>query len=49
MLLSKGWETYLKQTTRPDSGDATLKKYKGMYNVLVKWMSVEYPENAACR
>ena len=44
VLLSKGWETYLKQTTRPDSGDSTLKKYKGMYNTLVKWMSVEYPK-----
>ena len=44
LLLSKGWETYLKQTTRPDSGDSTLKKYKGMYDALLRWMSREYPK-----
>ena len=44
MLLSKGWEAYLRQTTRPDSGDATLKKYKSMYEALIRWMSREYPK-----
>lgn len=44
LLLSKGWGTYLKQTTRPDSGDSTLKKYKGMYDALLRWLSREYPK-----
>ena len=44
MLLSKGWEAYLRQTTRPDSGDATLKKYKSMYEALIRWMSQEHPK-----
>ena len=44
MLLSKGWEAYLRQTTRPDSGDATLKKYKSMYEALIRWVSREHPK-----
>lgn len=44
MLLTNGWEAYLKQPNRPDSGESTLKKYKGMYDALVRWMGCEYPK-----
>lgn len=44
MLLSNGWEMYLKQPNRPDTGEVTLKKYKSMYDALVRWMGREYPK-----
>ncbi|MEA4862236.1 MAG: tyrosine-type recombinase/integrase [Victivallaceae bacterium] len=44
LRLIDAWQTYLKQTNRPDSGDATLHKYKLTLDLFIKWINKHHPE-----
>jgi integrase len=44
-----GWETYLKQATKPDSGEVTLAQYQSWYKAFVKWLTTAYPEATELR
>ncbi len=39
LLVSDAWAEYLKSPKRPDTGDATLKQYKGQWSNFAKWCS----------
>lgn len=41
--LNDVWEKYLSQASRPDSGEATLAKYKSMLGVLHSWLRKQKP------
>jgi len=47
--LLDGWKTYLKQATRPDSGEVTLAQYQSWYKAFVDWVSKKYPESTELR
>lgn len=44
MLLAVGWHEYLKQSSRPDSGPTTLKKYRIIFNLFLEWINKNHPE-----
>lgn len=39
-----GWQAYLDQNNRPDSGDSTLRQYEFQYEAFAKWFKDNYPE-----
>ena len=40
--LSAGWQAYLDQQTRPDSGPATLSQYEGWFEAFAAWMEANH-------
>lgn len=44
MLLAVAWSEYLKQSNRPDSGPATLKKYGLIFNLFLEWINKNRPK-----
>jgi len=39
-----GWQAYLDQHNRPDTGDSTLAVYEGQYEAFAKWFKDNHPE-----
>lgn len=39
-----GWQAYLDQHNRPDSGPVTLSQYEGWYEAFAKWFEDHYPK-----
>ena len=39
-----GWQTYLDQHNRPDSGPVTLSQYEGWYEAFARWFEERYPK-----
>lgn len=44
-----GWQAYIDQHNRPDTGPATLEVYEGQYEAFARWMGAEHPEAAELR
>ena len=42
--ISQIWQVYLKQYTRPDSGEGTLKGYEAALRHFIEWLEKERPE-----
>ena len=38
-----GWQAYLDQSNRPDSGESTLRQYEFQYEAFAKWMTERHP------
>ena len=38
------WEAYLKDQSRPDSGESTLKRYRSPWNIFVNWLKENRPQ-----
>jgi len=38
------WEAYLKDQSRPDSGESTLKRYRSPWNIFVNWLKEKRPQ-----
>ncbi|MEI7901951.1 MAG: tyrosine-type recombinase/integrase [bacterium] len=39
-----GWQAYLEQHNRPDTGETTLTVYEGQYETFARWLQVKYPK-----
>lgn len=44
-----GWQAYVDQHNRPDSGASTLGVYEGQYEAFARWMKATHPEVAELR
>lgn len=44
LLLSRAWDTFLKQPTRPDCSAKTLTKYEMFFRFFIDWCVREHPE-----
>lgn len=44
LLLSSAWETYMEQHGRPDSGEATLNKYRRILLLFLEWLKKRHPD-----
>ncbi len=42
--IKHGWQAYLDQQNRPDSGPSTLARYEGWYEAFARWMESEHPD-----
>jgi len=42
--LSAGWQAYLDQQNRPDSGPSTLSQYEGWFEAFARWMDATHPK-----
>lgn len=47
--LRHGWQAYLDQTNRPDSGPVTLEQYRAWYERFAVWMEENHPDGAEMR
>jgi len=47
--LKHGWQAYLDQANRPDSGTGTLANYESQYEAFVKWIEIHHPETIELR
>ena len=41
--IKHGWQTYLNQVNRPDTGESTLKMYELQYEAFARWMTERHP------
>lgn len=44
-----GWQAYLDQQNRPDSGPRTLEQYEGQFEAFARWMEKAHPETLELR
>jgi integrase len=44
-----GWQTYLDQQNRPDSGPRTLEQYEGQFEAFARWMEKAHPDTLELR
>jgi integrase len=44
LTLFHGWQAYLDQANRPDSGPVTLEQYRAWYERFASWMETAHPE-----
>ena len=44
LTLSAGWQAYLDQQTRPDSGPSTLSQYEGWFESFARWMEADHAD-----
>lgn len=42
--IRNGWQAYIDQPNRPDTGENTLEVYRLQYEAMAKWMSEHYPD-----
>jgi integrase len=42
--IQDGWQAYLEQTSRPDSGPVTLGQYEGWFEAFAKWITPLHPD-----
>jgi len=42
--VANGWQAYLDQSNRPDSGESTLRQYEFQYEAFAKWFSDNHPK-----
>jgi len=42
--LSAGWQAYLDQQARPDSGPSTLEQYERLFEAFAAWMEANHPD-----
>ena len=42
--IPEGWQAYLKQSNRPDSGESTLRQYEFQYEAFAKWFKESHPQ-----
>lgn len=49
MLVNAAWASYLKSTSRPASGPATLKQYESHWDQFLAWATEHHPEASALR
>ncbi len=40
----QGWQAYIDQHNRPDSGPTTLKVYEGWFEAFARWIAAEHPD-----
>jgi integrase len=44
VTVSAGWQAYLDQQNRPDSGPSTLTQYEGWFEAFARWMDATHPK-----
>ncbi len=44
-----GWQAYLDQQNRPDSGPSTLSQYEGWFEAFARWMKSKHPDTHELR
>lgn len=42
--IAHGWQAYLDQSNRPDSGESTLRQYEFQYEAFAKWFAGSHPK-----
>ena len=42
--IAAGWQAYLDQSNRPDSGESTLRQYEFQYEAFAKWFANNHPK-----
>jgi len=42
--IAYGWQAYLEQSNRPDSGESTLRQYEFQYEAFAKWFADNHPK-----
>jgi len=44
LQLAASWEAYIQSPERPDSGNATLRQYRGHWDRFTRWFATKHPE-----
>jgi integrase len=49
ITIRHGWQSYLDQQNRPDSGPSTLSQYEGWFEAFARWMEANHPNTPELR